>query len=89
MRLPYTATITTDLLGEIVTDFDCEIEVSSELDCGSMLFTVDGIYRNGKWLFGGTALETAIALEICEQAETALNTDGTRLRQRAIEREFA
>lgn len=70
-RYDFCHTITDELLGGIATvyDFECEVELSVELDGGIPVVTVDAIYKDGKNLFLGTTLTKSIAAEIALAAE--------------------
>lgn len=69
-RYDFCHTIRDERLGvDLAYDIECEVELSVELDAGVPVVTVDGVFKEGKNLFGGTALAQLIAAEIANAAE--------------------
>lgn len=86
MRLPYTATIRDELLDiDIIPDLECEVDVNWSLDCGSIVFDVNGVYVEGRNLYSGTPYSQSVAAQIATEATDKLNADGNRLRYRALD----
>ena len=86
-RIQFTTTIHDELLNiDLIADFECELEVSVERDG---LITIDAVYVDGRSLSQGTPWAQSLAAGIANEAETKLNTQGDKLRDRVLEREAA
>lgn len=72
MRFDFCHTIHDDKLGiDTIHDIECEVEVDVEMDDGSPIVTVTGVYVDGADLCAGNAISKAIASEIAAAAESS------------------